>query len=53
MIKTKPVVFPASPIISNSLKDLLLRMLDKDPTNRITLPEIKVSIILLYLLYAP
>lgn len=41
MIKTKPVVFPASPIISNSLKDLLLRMLDKDPTNRITLPEIK------------
>ncbi|KAK7588124.1 hypothetical protein V9T40_005369 [Parthenolecanium corni] len=42
MIKTEPVVFPDSPTISSSLKDLILRILDKDPSSRITLPEIKV-----------
>lgn len=29
--------------ISEELKDLILRMLDKNPETRITVPEIKVS----------
>ncbi len=42
MIKTEPVVFPETQKVSDSLKDLILRLLDKDPSSRITLPEIKV-----------
>lgn len=38
----QPVKFPEFPIISDDLKDLIRRMLHKDPNNRITLPEIKV-----------
>uniref|UniRef100_A0A7N8YLQ5 calcium/calmodulin-dependent protein kinase n=1 Tax=Mastacembelus armatus TaxID=205130 RepID=A0A7N8YLQ5_9TELE len=38
-IKTQPVEFAD---ISDDLKDLLLRMLDKNPENRITVPQIKV-----------
>lgn len=33
--------------ISDELKDLILRMLDKNPETRITVPEIKVSWILI------
>ncbi|KPP58144.1 hypothetical protein Z043_124051 [Scleropages formosus] len=31
------------PTISNDLKDLILRMLEKNPNTRITVPEIKVK----------
>uniref|UniRef100_A0A8C3UG22 Calcium/calmodulin dependent protein kinase kinase 1 n=1 Tax=Catharus ustulatus TaxID=91951 RepID=A0A8C3UG22_CATUS len=37
-IKTKPVEFPED----DELKELILRMLDKNPETRITVPEIKV-----------
>lgn len=47
MIKQQPVVFPEDLVVSDSLKRLLLRMLDKDHTSRITLPEIKVRMYLL------
>nr|KAG5690090.1 hypothetical protein BaRGS_016398 [Batillaria attramentaria] len=36
-----PVTFPDSPSISPELQRLILRMLDKQPETRITLPEIK------------
>ncbi|KAK3598344.1 hypothetical protein CHS0354_026602 [Potamilus streckersoni] len=35
------VVFLEKPVISENVKDLILKMLDKNPENRITLPEIK------------
>lgn len=41
-IKRDPVEFPEMPSISSSLKDLIERMLDKNPETRITLPEVKV-----------
>ncbi|XP_041255500.1 calcium/calmodulin-dependent protein kinase kinase 1 [Onychostruthus taczanowskii] len=41
-IKTKPVEFPEEAQISDELKELILRMLDKNPETRITVPEIKV-----------
>ncbi|XP_071621036.1 calcium/calmodulin-dependent protein kinase kinase 1 isoform X1 [Heliangelus exortis] len=41
-IKNKPVEFPEEGQISEELKDLILRMLDKNPETRITVPEIKV-----------
>ncbi|XP_057662475.1 calcium/calmodulin-dependent protein kinase kinase 1 isoform X1 [Diorhabda carinulata] len=41
-IKSQPVNFPEQPYISDELKDLIKKMLVKDPTQRITLPEIKV-----------
>ncbi|KAJ0061695.1 hypothetical protein NL108_006821, partial [Boleophthalmus pectinirostris] len=40
-IRTKPVEFPESPEVSEELRTLILRMLDKNPDTRITLPEIK------------
>ncbi|KAG8008237.1 Calcium/calmodulin-dependent protein kinase kinase 1 [Nibea albiflora] len=40
-IRTKPVDFPETPKISEELQTLILRMLDKNPDNRITIPEIK------------
>ncbi|XP_017268180.1 calcium/calmodulin-dependent protein kinase kinase 1 isoform X2 [Kryptolebias marmoratus] len=42
-IKTKPVDFPETPTISEELRTLILRMLDKNPDTRITIPEIKVE----------
>uniref|UniRef100_A0A3P9IQ02 non-specific serine/threonine protein kinase n=1 Tax=Oryzias latipes TaxID=8090 RepID=A0A3P9IQ02_ORYLA len=42
-IKTKPVDFPETPEISEALRTLILRMLDKNPDTRITIPEIKVD----------
>ncbi|XP_063060703.1 calcium/calmodulin-dependent protein kinase kinase 1b [Engraulis encrasicolus] len=41
-IKSSPVEFPDTAIISEGLQDLLLRMLDKNPESRISIPEIKV-----------
>ncbi|XP_040543014.1 calcium/calmodulin-dependent protein kinase kinase 1 isoform X3 [Gallus gallus] len=41
-IKSKPVEFPEESQISDELKELILRMLDKNPETRITVPEIKV-----------
>uniref|UniRef100_I3J7I3 Calcium/calmodulin-dependent protein kinase kinase 2 n=2 Tax=Pseudocrenilabrinae TaxID=318546 RepID=I3J7I3_ORENI len=41
-IKTQPVVLPEHADISDDLKDLLLKMLDKNPETRITIPQIKV-----------
>ncbi|XP_067263008.1 calcium/calmodulin-dependent protein kinase kinase 1 [Chanodichthys erythropterus] len=42
-IKCKPVEFPETPAVSEGLKDLVSRMLDKNPDTRITVPEIKVD----------
>lgn len=41
LIQHQGIKFPPSPTISAKLKDLLIRMLSKDPSQRITLPEIK------------
>lgn len=38
----QPVEFPNMPKISENLKDLIRKMLTKDPKTRITLPDIKV-----------
>ncbi|XP_026228299.1 calcium/calmodulin-dependent protein kinase kinase 1a [Anabas testudineus] len=42
-IRTRPVEFPETPNIGEELRTLILRMLDKDPDTRITIPEIKVD----------
>lgn len=34
---------PCRPVISEELRTLILRMLDKNPDTRITIPEIKVT----------
>ncbi|KAM3600304.1 uncharacterized protein V6R79_021307 [Siganus canaliculatus] len=41
-IKTQPVELPEHADISDDLKDLLLKMLDKNPETRISVPQIKV-----------
>lgn len=41
-ILSDPVVFPLVPIISDDLQDCIKRMLCKDPSKRITLPQLKV-----------
>uniref|UniRef100_A0A672Y6M0 calcium/calmodulin-dependent protein kinase n=1 Tax=Sphaeramia orbicularis TaxID=375764 RepID=A0A672Y6M0_9TELE len=41
-IKNKPVEFQDMPLISEELKDLIQRMLDKNPETRITIPAIKL-----------
>ncbi|XP_057215777.1 calcium/calmodulin-dependent protein kinase kinase 2 isoform X1 [Triplophysa rosa] len=41
-IKTQPVEFPENADMSDDLKELLLKMLDKNPESRITVPQIKV-----------
>ncbi|XP_035900084.1 calcium/calmodulin-dependent protein kinase kinase 1 isoform X3 [Anopheles stephensi] len=40
-IKNDPLEYPATSSISEKLRDLISRMLDKDPQQRITLPQIK------------
>ncbi|XP_076606972.1 calcium/calmodulin-dependent protein kinase kinase 1 isoform X2 [Chaetodon auriga] len=42
-IRTKPVEFPETPKISEELRTLILRMLDKNPDSRLTIPEIKMD----------
>ncbi|XP_053328802.1 calcium/calmodulin-dependent protein kinase kinase 2 isoform X2 [Spea bombifrons] len=41
-IKNQPLEFPDQPEITEDLKDLILRMLDKSPEARISVPEIKL-----------
>ncbi|KAA0719876.1 Calcium/calmodulin-dependent protein kinase kinase 2 [Triplophysa tibetana] len=41
-IKTQLVEFPENADMSDDLKELLLKMLDKNPESRITVPQIKV-----------
>ena len=40
VIRTQPVSFPAKPAVSPALKDLVAKMLCKDPARRITLPAV-------------
>uniref|UniRef100_A0A8C8D5E5 Protein kinase domain-containing protein n=1 Tax=Oncorhynchus tshawytscha TaxID=74940 RepID=A0A8C8D5E5_ONCTS len=40
-IRNRPVEFPDMPEVCKELKDLIVRMLDKNPYTRITIPEIK------------
>ena len=40
VIRTQPITFPHRPSVSSSLKDLISRMLCKDPQRRITLPQV-------------
>uniref|UniRef100_A0A665U9M6 calcium/calmodulin-dependent protein kinase n=1 Tax=Echeneis naucrates TaxID=173247 RepID=A0A665U9M6_ECHNA len=42
-IRSKPVDFPETPSVSEELRTLILRMLDKNPDTRITIPEIKID----------
>ncbi|KAF4521170.1 hypothetical protein B566_EDAN011620, partial [Ephemera danica] len=41
VIRNQPLVFPSRPPVTDALRDLLTRMLHKDPQQRITLPLIK------------
>ncbi|XP_068766933.1 calcium/calmodulin-dependent protein kinase kinase 2 isoform X2 [Struthio camelus] len=41
-IKTQTLEFPDQPEVTDFLKDLITRMLDKNPESRISVPEIKV-----------
>ncbi|XP_036878704.1 calcium/calmodulin-dependent protein kinase kinase 1 isoform X1 [Manis javanica] len=41
-IKNEDVVFPKEPKVSKELKDLILKMLDKNPEMRIGVPDIKL-----------
>ncbi|XP_062867076.1 calcium/calmodulin-dependent protein kinase kinase 2 isoform X2 [Trichomycterus rosablanca] len=41
-IRTQPVELPEHAEVSDDLKDLLLKMLEKNPESRITIPQIKV-----------
>uniref|UniRef100_A0A671P8R4 Calcium/calmodulin-dependent protein kinase kinase 2-like n=1 Tax=Sinocyclocheilus anshuiensis TaxID=1608454 RepID=A0A671P8R4_9TELE len=43
-IKTQPVELPENADISDDLKDLLFKMLDKNPETRITVPQIKILV---------
>lgn len=42
-IRHQSVEFPPNPPISDRLKELIRKMLIKDPNKRITLPEIKID----------
>ncbi|KAI4877402.1 hypothetical protein NFI96_000428 [Prochilodus magdalenae] len=42
-IRSKLVEFPETPTVSEGLRNLILRMLDKNPDTRITIPEIKLD----------
>ncbi|XP_023235776.1 calcium/calmodulin-dependent protein kinase kinase 1-like [Centruroides sculpturatus] len=43
-IKNDPLKFPDKPAVSDNLKDLLKRMLEKEPEKRIKLSEIKILV---------
>lgn len=47
-IKNEKLCFPEQPTISSELRDLIEKMLIKDPAKRITLPQIKVSFVINY-----
>ena len=42
-IRNTNLTFPEEPFVSDDMKELITSMLSKDPTDRITLPDIKVS----------
>ncbi|XP_061904481.1 calcium/calmodulin-dependent protein kinase kinase 1 isoform X3 [Entelurus aequoreus] len=42
-IRSRPVDFPEIPKINEELRTLILRMLDKNPDTRITIPEMKMN----------
>ena len=42
-IQHEPLVFPRQPLFSSALQDLISKMLQKDPSSRITISEIKVK----------
>lgn len=42
-IQNDPVMFQEQPPVSEDLKDLISQMLHKDPSQRLTLPEVKVK----------
>lgn len=42
-IRNEPLCFPASPAISEPLRDLLVAMLEKDSARRATVPQIKLN----------
>ena len=46
-IQNDCVQFPSEPRVSEDFKDLVVRMLHKDPGERFTLPQIKVSIVVM------
>ncbi|KAK9459189.1 kinase-like domain-containing protein [Lipomyces oligophaga] len=41
VIATEPVAFPSSPVVPDTLKSLLLNMLEKNPDNRMSIRQIK------------
>eukprot|EP00070_Physeter_catodon_P047074 XP_028353968.1 calcium/calmodulin-dependent protein kinase kinase 1 isoform X7 [Physeter catodon] len=41
-IKNEAIVFPEEPEVSEELKDLILKMLDKNPETRLGVPDIKL-----------
>lgn len=43
-IKNDPLIFPDHINISDELRDLITKLLEKDPSKRITLPQIKVNV---------
>lgn len=43
-IKNEELVFPETPEISDSLRNLIENLLHKDPSQRLTMPQIKVTI---------
>ncbi|XP_053525613.1 calcium/calmodulin-dependent protein kinase kinase 2 isoform X4 [Artibeus jamaicensis] len=43
-IKSQALEFPEQPDIAEDLKDLITRMLDKNPESRIVVPEIKILV---------
>ena len=42
-IQNEPIQFPSKPEISDDLKDLIRKMLHKDPSQRLNLSQIKVN----------
>lgn len=47
-IKNDRLNFPSDIVISAELRDLIVKMLEKDPSKRITLPQIKVGVLVLF-----
>uniref|UniRef100_A0A1B6D1P5 calcium/calmodulin-dependent protein kinase n=1 Tax=Clastoptera arizonana TaxID=38151 RepID=A0A1B6D1P5_9HEMI len=41
VVQTQPLVFPTAPVVSSQVSDLISKMLQKNPTDRISLEEIK------------
>lgn len=51
-IKNDELEFPSTASISDDLRDLIMKMLDKDPAKRITLPQIKVCLLIIFSIHA-